>query len=221
MRWMYDLANITLIASYSVRDILWLRVFAVICGGLQIPYFYMQPRPLWDPIYWASSFMALNLFWIVLLLIERRPVTLSPEQQHLHRLVFRTLSPREMLQLLKFAQWEDKAKGEIVAAEDQEQNRLSVIVSGRAEVRMHDRRVSEIGAGQFAGNISFVTQEVAPIFIVALEPVRQVSWPKDELRKFLKGRIELTAALELVLAFDLGVELQRSWSHQAGGETTS
>ena len=36
-----------------------------------------------------------------------------------------------------------------------------------------------------------MTDEIAPDTIVALEAIRQASWHKDELKKFLKGRPEL------------------------------
>jgi hypothetical protein len=40
-------ANILLLAAYSVRDILWLRLFAVASSLIAIPYFIFQPIPLW------------------------------------------------------------------------------------------------------------------------------------------------------------------------------
>ena len=86
-------------------------------------------------------------------MLERRPVKLSEEEQLLYRLVFRTLTPREMLHLLKFAKWEDKETGEILQKEGEAQDRLSVIVSGRGAVRVQDRQVGEIEAGISSGRL--------------------------------------------------------------------
>jgi len=203
MNFLVDLANVTYLVSYSVRDVLLLRVFAVIGGVLLIPYYYLQPTPLMAPVYWGLAFIALNLFWVVKLLLERRPVKLTEEEQRLYQLVFRTLTPREMLKLLRLAKWEDKAVGETLKTEGETYDRLCLIVSGRASIHKQDRCVDELGAGQFVGHVSFMTDEAAPVSIVALEPVRQVSWHKDDLRKFLKNKIELVAALELILGTDL------------------
>src|SRR3546814_1855609 len=79
-----------------VRDILWLRILAVVATACLIPYFYIQPEPLMTPIYWNLVFAALNIYWICRLLLERRPVKLSAEEQRLCELVFRTMTPREM-----------------------------------------------------------------------------------------------------------------------------
>ena len=184
-------------------------------------YYYLQPTPLMVQIYWGLAFMSLNLYWIIRLLLERRPVRLTEEEQRLYQLVFRTLTPREMLQLLKFAKWEDKETGEILEKQGEAQERLSVIVTGRGSVHMHGKKVSEIREGQFVGKIAFETDEVAPITIVAMEPVRQVSWHKDDLKKFLKNKTELLAALQLILGVDLTVRLEDAWKHAAAGHSRS
>jgi hypothetical protein len=38
-------SNMLLLVSYSVRDILWLRWFAVAAALTNIPYFLCQPEP--------------------------------------------------------------------------------------------------------------------------------------------------------------------------------
>ena len=86
MNFLVDLANATFLISYSVRDVLWLRLFAVLGGILLIPYYYLQPTPLMVSIYWGLGFIALNLFWVVRLMLERRPVKLSAEARASHGL---------------------------------------------------------------------------------------------------------------------------------------
>jgi hypothetical protein len=54
-------ANILLLAAYSVRDILWLRVFAVASSLAAIPYFLLQPTPLWAPFGWSVLFTGINI----------------------------------------------------------------------------------------------------------------------------------------------------------------
>src|SRR5881398_2146862 len=39
--------NVLLLVAYSVRDILWLRLFAVAAALISIPYFVLQPTMLW------------------------------------------------------------------------------------------------------------------------------------------------------------------------------
>jgi hypothetical protein len=221
MNFLAELANAIFLISYSVRDVLWLRLFAVLGGILLIPYYYLQPTPLMVSIYWGLGFIALNLFWVVRLMLERRPVKLSEEEQLLYQLTFRTLTPREMLHLLKFAEWEDKEAGEILQKEGEVHERLSVVVSGRGAIQVQDKQVAGIEPGHFVGAITFMTDEIAPDSVVALEPIRQVSWHKDELKKFLKGRPELLAALELILGLRIRNLLVAAWNTAAPDGTSS
>ena len=76
-------ANVLYLFAFMVRDILWLRVLTVVAASCLIPYFCFRPEPLMAAIYWNLAFTALNIFWIVRLLLERRPVKLSAEEQRL------------------------------------------------------------------------------------------------------------------------------------------
>jgi hypothetical protein len=81
-------SNILLLVAYSVRDILWLRWFAVAAALTNIPYFLLQGTVLWPPVLWALVFTAMNLYQIARLYLERRPVVLSEDEQKLYDLGF-------------------------------------------------------------------------------------------------------------------------------------
>ena len=209
-------ANVLYLFAFMVRDILWLRILAVIAAAFLIPYFYYRPEPLLTPIYWNLVFTALNVYWIARLLWERRPVKLSAEEQRLCELVFRTMAPREMIKILKLASWENAAAGECFVARGQRLDRLMVIYSGKACVEVDGRNVTELQPGQFIGSISYVTQETAPANIVSIEPTRYVCWSKSELKDFMNKNPDLHTALKTTLAIDLTKWLQGTWARQPG-----
>jgi len=109
-------ANVIYLVSYVMRDILWLRVFTVIAAACLILYFYFLPEPLLTPVYWNILFITLNVFWITRLLLERRPVQLTADEKQLCELVFRLVSPREMINLLKIGTWETAEANECLVA---------------------------------------------------------------------------------------------------------
>lgn len=209
-------ANILYLFSYMVRDILWLRILTVIAALCLMPYFYFQAVPIMTPIYWNIGFTTLNIFWISLLLLERRPVKLTPREERLCELVFRTMTPREMIKILKLATWKTAETDECFIARGTRLDELIVIYSGRACVEVEGKVVAEILPGQFIGSVSYITDETAPANIVALEPTCYVIWPKAKLKKFLDGNSELHTALEKTLAMDLARALQDSWARQPG-----
>ena len=87
-------ANILLLAAYSVRDILWLRLFAVASSLIAMPYFLFQPTPLWAAFGWSVLFAGINIFQSWRVFLERRPVRLTPEEEEVRRLAFRCCSQK-------------------------------------------------------------------------------------------------------------------------------
>ncbi|HEY1232673.1 MAG TPA: hypothetical protein VGH22_04785 [Candidatus Binatia bacterium] len=105
--YLVHLSNILLLVAYSVKDILWLRWFAVAAAITNIPYFLLQQNVLWPPILWALVFTAINLYQIAHLYLERRPVVLSPDEQKLYDLGFQSLRPREFVSLSLVGEWKN------------------------------------------------------------------------------------------------------------------
>jgi len=205
-------ANVLYLFAFMVRDILWLRILTVVAAACLIPYFYFRPEPLMIPIYWNLVFTALNIYWICRLLLERLPVKLSADEQRLCELVFRTMTPREMIKLLKLASWESAEAAECFVERGKPLDRLMVIYSGKACAEVDGRDVTELQPGHFIGSISYVTEETSPANIVALEPTRYVSWPKSKLMDYMNKNPELHSALKSTLAIDLTRWLQATWA---------
>ena len=208
-------ANMLFLIAYMVRAILWLRILTVIATFCLIPYYFTRPEPMMVPIYWSLVFAALNVYWIVRLLLERAPMKLNADEQRLCELVFRTMSPREMITLLKLATWEHAETGECFVERHKPSDRLMVIYSGRACAEVDGLRVTELEPGQFIGSIDYVTQETALADILAIEPTRYVSWPKLELKDFMRRNPALHSALKSTLAIDLARWIQASWAREA------
>ena len=201
-------ANVLYLFSYLVRDILWLRILTVVAASFLLPYFYFQPQPLMTPIVWNLAFTALNGYWIVRLILERRPVVLVGNDLRLYQLVFRCLTPREMRELLRLGTWGHAQAQECFLRAGAPLQRLLVICSGRAALVKDGRVVEELGDGQFIGGIPFITESAAPADVVAQEQTWYMAWPKDVLKTFLAGKPDLQNALQLTLGFDLTHRLE-------------
>lgn len=89
-----SVANAIYLASYTVRDILWLRVLTVAAAAMLIPHYAMQMVPLRMSIGWNVVFILINCYWIVRLIIERRPVHFTSDEARLRELSFPSLTLR-------------------------------------------------------------------------------------------------------------------------------
>jgi len=145
-------ANILLVVAYSVRDILWLRLFAVGAALISIPYFLLQSTTLWAPLSWSVVFAAINLLQSWRLFIERRPVKLTPDEEDIRRLVFRDLPPRKVLQVLSIGSWTTLEVGERLIEQGKLSKTVSLIVRGKVRVTRDGRVLGDLIAGDFAGS---------------------------------------------------------------------
>lgn len=198
-------ANAIYVFSYLVRDILWLRCLTVVAGATLLPYFYLND--LWPPIVWGLIFIAINVWQIRLLLLERRPVQLSDAEQQLYQMVFRGLKPREFLNLLKFASWEEAAPKDQLVESGKELERMMVVYSGKLAVEVDGRTVAALEKSSFVGEISFLTGERPKADVVATEATSYVAWPTDQLREFLQSTPELRASWQFLIGSDLAAKL--------------
>ena len=144
---------------------------------------------------------------------------LSADEIQLCNRVFHSLTPREMLKLLKLAHWEDVPVGKWLVEAGKKVDRLRVIFSGKARVEAQGEPVTELGPGELIGQMSFITDEPAPVHIVATEPTRCVTWYKSTLKDFLNLHPDLRAAFQVVLGMDLSHKVKTAWTQKdEGGE---
>jgi len=196
-------ANILLLVAYSVRDILWLRLFAVAASLISLPYFIFQPEPLWEPIIWSSVFAAINSFQSWRLFVERRPVKLTPEEEEIHRLAFPDLPSRKVLQILSIGAWTNVEIGERMLEHGKRVETISVIVRGKVRVTKDDRVIGDLVAGHIVGSALLLGGVTADVDAVVAEPVRCMRWEVEPLDRYLAANPETRIVLQKYLARDL------------------
>ena len=201
-------SNILMLVAYSVRDILWLRWFAVAAALTNIPYFLFRPEKLWPPVVWALIFTAINLFQIVRIYLERRPVTLSEEEQKLYDLGFRSLRPREFVSLLLAGKWKNASVGDKVLSEGEPVSSICIAISGRVHVRQRDRDLADLEPGHIIGTGLALTGEPSPVDATFAESARYMSWPLHDLRSFVDRRPDLRVTLQGLVNSDLARKLE-------------
>lgn len=206
-----SVANVLYLASYSVHDILWLRILSVAAMFLLIPYYLMQPIPLTTPILWNVLFIAINVYWILRLIIERRPVHFTQDEARLKELAFPSLTQREARNLFALGAWDDLAPGTSVVQHDEGASRFSVIVSGVADVLHRGVQVDELGEGQFVGAVERDAATLE-IDVVVRETMRVLCWPRVRLDAFMANRPDVEIALERSIGYELRRTLNEALS---------
>lgn len=203
-------ANVLLLVAYSVRDILWLRLFAVVSALIAIPYFVLQPTPLWVPIGWSAVFAAINLFQSWRLFMERRPVKLTPEEEEVRRLVFEDLPSRKVLQVLSVGSWITAETGERMIERGKCPEGVSLIVRGTVRVARKEGVLGDLVAGNLVGSALLLSGTPSDVDAVVIEPVRALRWEVETLERYLSANPEVRIVVQRHLARDLGGKLVSS-----------
>jgi CRP-like cAMP-binding protein len=202
-------ANVLLLLAYSVRDILWLRLFAVASSLLAIPYFLLQPKPLWAALSWSVFFAAINLFQSWRLFVERRPVKLTPEEEEVRRLAFRDLPPRKVLQVFSIGAWTTSAIGERLLERGKRPEAISLIVHGRVRMTKDKLVLGDLTRGDIVGSALILSGIPSDVDAVAVEPVRALIWQVESLESYLEANPETRIVMQRHLAHDLAGKLLR------------
>jgi hypothetical protein len=196
-------ANILLLVAYSVRDILWLRLFAVAASLISLPYFILQPEPLWAPILWSSVFAAINSFQSWRIFVERRPVKLMPEEEEIRQLIFPDLPSRKVLQILSIGAWTTVEIGKRMLERGKSAEAISVIVRGKVRVTRDDRVFGDLTTGHIVGSALLLSGATADVDAEVIEPVRCMRWEIEPLERYLAANPETRIVLQRYLARDL------------------
>jgi CRP-like cAMP-binding protein len=212
------MANVLYLASYSVRDIFWLRILTVVAALTLLPYYFTcSANPLWEAIAWNALFTAVNLFQIVLLVRERWPVQLHGIEREVYERVFEALTPGEFRRLAAIAKWRDHQPGDVLVEDGTVVQELLVLCEGEVSVRKGEKEVVRLKSGQFIGEMSFLTQDKASASVVSHGPTKVMTWPQDELNAYLSRFSDISFKLRGVLGRDLVRKLQASHATSAGG----
>ena len=202
--------NVLLLIAYSVRDILWLRLFAVAAALITLPYFVLQPTPLWEPIIWSAVFGAINLVQSLLLIRERRPVKLSDEEEEVRRVALPELSPRKVLQVLSIGSWITADVGERFIESGKHVEAAWLIIRGKVRVTQGERLLGDLVPGQIVGSTLTFTGVPPVVDASAAEPVRAVRWEIGTLESYLASNPDVRIAMQQHLARDLAGKLRRA-----------
>ena len=202
-------ANILLLIAYSVRDVLWLRVFAVAASLIAIPYYVLQPTMLWEPVAWSVIFAGINLVQSWLIFLERRPVKLTAEEEEVRRLAFQGLPPRKVLQVLSIGSWITEEVGERLIERGKLPDFVSLIIRGKVRLTKDGCKLGDLIPGDLVGSALILSGVPSNVDAVTVEPVRAMRWQIGTLERYLSANPETRNVLQRHLAHDLAGKIGR------------
>ncbi len=205
-----NVANLIFVSAYWVKDILWLRLLAILGSLLVIPYYLLQKDPLWTPMMWSCVFISIHATRVWGIVKERRPIMFTGDEQLLYEKTFSALSPQQFKRLLAIGEWQDLNRGHVLHSIGDPSDSLEAVVRGELEARRHGRVLGHAHPGDLAGLASVLGGSPELFDTTVTQPVRVVRWRVADLQKLAAADESLTSALRKIAAAAIAEKLIRA-----------
>jgi CRP-like cAMP-binding protein len=204
------LSYVLIAVSYWMTNIFWLRVVAVVGLALEILYFLLSGGDLRAGIGWDLVFIGINLYQLYRLMKDRLSLRLPETDRELLRRVLIGLDDAQIARLLVASELCDIPEGTTLAEENQELERLFFICSGRVKVSIAGHEVSKLEAGNFVGEVAFLTERPATATVIAESPVRALAFERGRLNQFFMNETEVAGLIYQLIGRELAHKIKVS-----------
>ena len=215
--YLIDLSSLLTVAAFSVRAMLPLRVLAVASQFFAIPFFMLQPEPLWTPVGWTVLFMVINLYHITRILLERRPVGFTDDERQLYELTFHSLQPRDFLKLVKCGEWKTAFLGEKMLQYGQHISQISVPISGMVSASRGGVQIGTFTPGDMIGAGIVLTGQPSFIDADCMQEVRYICWSISDIQVFLDKKPDLMLTFNDIVNRHLVAQINKLALYLASG----
>jgi hypothetical protein len=194
--------------SYYFTNMFWLRLMAVLGLFLEILYFVFTSELLYAGIAWNVVFIAINIYHLYGLILDRLRARLPVREGTLIKQIFCDLDSSQIARLLKAGEWRNLESGAALTRESQPVSELFFLISGRACVLVGNTLITHLNAGAFIGEIAFLTGQTATATVIIDQPARLLVFKKEKLHRICSQDEQLSSRIHRLIGSDLAGKLR-------------
>ena len=198
-----------LVVSMLMRDMGWLRAFAITAGVIRI-----FNRTFIDQdfivAFWELMLVCVNVGHLMMLWYYAKRARFSDDEKVLIANLDPSVSRRTVRRLLRLGTWRSVEPETVLIEEGRPVTNLVFVAEGLAQVERGDRIIAVCGAGDFLGEMSFVSGKPANATVRTARPGRILSFPQSALRQAMRNDEDLRQAVESGLNRNLVGKLAKS-----------
>jgi CRP-like cAMP-binding protein len=173
----------------------------------------LRPEPPWTPVFWALVFVGINLFRAWQIFRERRPASLTPDEESLYNQAFSSLSSHQFGKLSAAGLWRDLDVGEMLQTIGDPVTRVTALASGKMDVSRNGKPLGSFGPGDLLG-ITCLFEDSPEMFRELLdtrvaEPARVLEWDANELKQLAQADPVFDHVFSKLVASSLATKLIR------------
>lgn len=203
--WFAGIALVAAMLPHQVRNI---RILCLAAGLFGVLYFVFAQQWAFGLVL-AAAFLLVNAMRFSELVKRARTGTMTSEERELFDHVMQIGDPTKQNRLRDLMTWSDVPLGEVLIMQDQVDPPLIYIASGRAAIIRDDVVVSECGAGEFVGEMSQISGNLASATVKVVQPMRMATMDRDALAQLTKSLPEIGRAVDSAFNRSLAVKVMR------------
>jgi CRP-like cAMP-binding protein len=201
------ISYLLLVLGSLVRTILPLRIMIIVSSVAGLISGYLTGYG--SMVLWEAGFLLVNSIQVAIIVRERNAVHLTSEEKDLHARKFASLSPVDFHRLVRRGTWISAQPGEALTTQGMPVVRILLIGEGAAQVEIDGTVAAYCTAGDFVGEMAFVSGNPASATVTTMTETRYLMWRFEELRTLLEKHPEIRSALQTVFSKNLIEKLAR------------
>lgn len=197
------MAGVLLTIGYLVINQVILRL--LVLGGtiLYIVYYWVvADTPLWEAIYVSVVMGAANLIGLASLFLRNSRLNVPARFRELYDKRFSHMPPADFRQMMRAARHEVLETDRIITHENGEVTELVFMLEGRVKIEKLGNHF-EMPAGQFIGEIAYLTGHPSSATTIATEGSEILVWSFKSLRSRAAHKPRFKLAFEAMISRDL------------------
>lgn len=203
-----NLFNLIYIIGFIIPNMFWLRIVMIIGAILEIIFLLLvNNTELYISIAWCVVWIIVNSVQLFLITRDRISLKLNEEEIAIYNNKFKSLDKINFKKLIKIAELKTYKQDEIIIKSEKEFDNLIFIIDGIAKVLIDDNIITYISNGNFAGELSYITNNKTTADVIAHSDIKVYEWRKDSLERLTKKNKAINSGLKFIFNIDLANKL--------------
>ncbi len=188
------IAYALLITSMMMRNMNWLRFFAILAGSISSVFYFMLSDMV--SMFWEAMFTLVNVAQFLILQVENRRGKFSEEETMFINTCLPDVERAHARRVVKIGAWTEVQEGATLVTEETIPLSLQFIVSGSADVVRNGKVIGAVKVGDFVGEMSYLTKNPASATVITSERTRFLAFDRKLLNEHLARNVEVRQAFE-------------------------
>lgn len=198
-----------LVLSMMMSEMVWLRAIAIAAGLIRIvnrAYFDIDAIV----VPWEMLFVAVNVGQLLIIWYYQTRHRFSDDEQRLVARIPADVERRTVRKLLRMGRPGTALPDHILTTKNAPVAELVFVFDGIVQIEDEGRIVAVCGAGEFVGEMSFITGGTASATARVVRPISYIAFDQKSLRDAIATDSDLKRALDGILNRDLVGKLVKS-----------